>query len=113
MTFEEYYHWFKAQEGKPEGAVARLQHKGSSMCADVVCECGAHCHIDSDFTYFIRCAECSKLYAVGEVLKLYPLPPEHEAFVVADRENLIQTTDRDRVLAPLVRDSPKGGWGDA
>jgi hypothetical protein len=35
-----------------------LQWKGPDACFDFYCECGAHCHFDGDFAYFVQCPHC-------------------------------------------------------
>ncbi len=44
---------------------AWIQWKGTNVCMDVHCRCGAHGHIDDSFTYFYRCVGCGETFAVG------------------------------------------------
>lgn len=48
-----------------------LQHKGSDLCMDIECpNCGVDEHVDSDFLYQWRCANCKVLYNVADFLIL-------------------------------------------
>jgi hypothetical protein len=58
-----------------EGA-AWIQWKGTDVCMDVHCRCGAHGHIDTWFAYFYKCLACGQVFAVGATVRLYPLSPE-------------------------------------
>ena len=49
-----------------------VQWKGTSLCADFHCACGAFGHIDADFCYAVRCPLCGALYQVGMNVRLYP-----------------------------------------
>lgn len=53
---------------------------------DVRCKCGALTHIDSDFTYHIKCSACGQVYEVGGSVKLYPLDFEPEMTKVTDAD---------------------------
>lgn len=37
---------------------AFIQWKGTNVCMDFHCECGAHCHFDGDFAYVVQCPHC-------------------------------------------------------
>ena len=39
-------------------AVTFIQWKGTDVCMDFTCECGAGCHIDAEFCYYVRCRKC-------------------------------------------------------
>jgi hypothetical protein len=54
--------------GKPH---AWIQWKGTDVCCDIHCECGAHLHYDGDFMYFIRCPHCCTVWEVGTHVALY------------------------------------------
>ena len=45
-------------DGYQEGPYAFLQWKGTDVCMDFHCDCGAHCHFDGDFAYNVRCPHC-------------------------------------------------------
>ena len=69
-----------------------IQWKGTNVCMDVRCRCGAEGHIDNSFTYFYKCQSCGQLFAVGSVVRLYAMTPEAEQkadrnCIVTDPEN--------------------------
>lgn len=37
---------------------AYVQWKGTDVCMDFHCECGAHCHLDGYFAYAVKCPHC-------------------------------------------------------
>lgn len=41
-----------------------IQWKGTDVCMDVHCSCGADLHIDGYFAYFVGCPECRRVYRV-------------------------------------------------
>jgi len=43
-------------------AKAFIQWKGTDVCCDFTCTCGAGGHIDTLFMYCVRCPECGKLW---------------------------------------------------
>lgn len=61
------------EEGEGHGWI---QWKGTDVCVDVHCKCGTHGHFDGMFLYFYKCPGCKDVFAVGQVVRLYPLTPE-------------------------------------
>lgn len=61
---------------EPGEGHAWIQWKGTSGCLDFRCRCGAAGHVDSDFTYFYKCAACGDTFAVGQTVRLYRIAPE-------------------------------------
>jgi hypothetical protein len=47
------------REGLPHGWI---QWKGTDVCMDVHCKCGAHTHVDDSSTYYIKCPACGTTY---------------------------------------------------
>jgi len=43
-------------------AQAFIQWKGTDVCCDFECTCGNYGHIDTEFMYYVRCAECGTLW---------------------------------------------------
>lgn len=41
-----------------ENPSAFIQWKGTNVCMDFYCECGAHCHFDGYFAYVVKCPHC-------------------------------------------------------
>lgn len=91
--FEEPYKWPKGMEA--EGSAfdrlsvfekrdddkphAWIQHKGTDICMDVHCSCGAHTHFDGDCCYFLKCGACGKPYIVGQTIVLLELAESEAA----------------------------------
>lgn len=44
---------------------AFIQWKGTNVCMDFHCACGASSHVDADFAYAVRCPGCGRLYEMG------------------------------------------------
>jgi hypothetical protein len=42
-----------------------IQWKGTRVCMDLHCPCGAHNHIDAEFAYYVKCGGCSAVYEMG------------------------------------------------
>lgn len=47
-----------------------IQWKGTDVCMDFYCECGAHCHFDGDFAYTVKCPHCETIYEMPSIV--YP-----------------------------------------
>lgn len=41
---------------------AFLQWKGTDACFDFHCKCGAFCHFDGYFAYYVKCPHCQTVY---------------------------------------------------
>jgi hypothetical protein len=44
---------------------------------DIYCECGQTTHINADFCYRIKCANCRRVYSCDPHIRLRPLKTEH------------------------------------
>lgn len=53
-----------------------IQWKGTDVCMDVVCQCGANGHIDAEFCYYIKCEECGRIYALSGYIELLGISGE-------------------------------------
>jgi len=96
MTYHEFHDQVYCEEmrrrkGLPNGSI---QWKGTDVCIDLNCRCGADFHFDGDFLYFVQCPYCKEIFAVGTVVDLIPLTPEQLAFIQEDRPNLIKTPEK-------------------
>lgn len=83
MKFEDYWAQIhepdsKQWEDKPHGWI---QWKGTDVCVDLYCECGAHGHIDGYFLYHYECLGCGRKYALSANVKLIEMTPEQAKFV--------------------------------
>ena len=50
------------------------QWKGTDVCMDFYCECGAHCHFDGYFAYAVQCPHCERKWEMPCVWYPRPLP---------------------------------------
>lgn len=48
-----------------------IQWKGTNVCCDIHCKCGAHLHFDGDFLYFFQCPHCKRFWEVGTHMPIY------------------------------------------
>lgn len=56
-----------------------VQWKGTEVCMDLHCKCGALCHVDASFAYFVRCGNCGQEYEMAGYVEARPLSPEEQA----------------------------------
>ena len=63
---------FKGQESS-----THIQWKGTSVCMDFRCDCGACSHFDAEFLYFIKCPNCERTFCVGSRVVVVEVLPEH------------------------------------
>lgn len=61
--------------GKPHGWI---QWKGTDVCMDVHCACGAHLHFDADFVYYVKCSHCKKVFMCNGHIELIEIENEPE-----------------------------------
>lgn len=54
----------------PSPPSASIQWKGTDVCLDFYCDCGAQSHFDGYFCYAIQCAQCGKIYGLRPEIKL-------------------------------------------
>lgn len=47
---------------------AFVQWKGTNVCMDFHCECGAQCHFDGDFAYTVKCPHCETVWEMPFIL---------------------------------------------
>lgn len=45
------------EQARLERPFGWIQWKGTNVCIDLHCECGAHGHVDAEFLYFVRCED--------------------------------------------------------
>ena len=59
----------------PEDPNVFIQWKGTNVCMDFYCECGAHCHFDGYFAYAVKCPHCKTIWEMPQVL--FPRKADH------------------------------------
>lgn len=47
---------------------AFIQWKGTDLCMDFSCECGAMCHFDGMFAYTVKCPHCGTVWEMPTIL---------------------------------------------
>ena len=67
---------FETEHPAPSGWI---QWKGTAVCVDLYCTCGAHLHYDGDFMYYIQCAHCKQHYECDGHITLHPIPHDEIA----------------------------------
>jgi len=56
-------------DGDPSDPYAFVQWKGTDVCMDFHCECGAHCHFDGYFAYAVKCPHCGTIWEMPCIIK--------------------------------------------
>lgn len=63
--------------GWPQPSVF-VQWKGTDVCMDFHCECGAFCHFDGFFAYTVQCPHCKTVWEMPS--KIYPRKVSEKTF---------------------------------
>ena len=65
-----------------------IQWKGTDVCCDIQCKCGAHLHFDGGFFYEFICGSCGRKYATGAHVRIYELDEvsERTPTLIEDQE---------------------------
>lgn len=63
---------------RPTGSDANMfiQWKGTDVCLDFHCPCGAHGHFDGYFAYRLRCPSCDAVYELGTQVIVKRIDPD-------------------------------------
>jgi len=93
MGSDDFYKQVYSQDSAYE-AHGWIQWKGTNVCIDLHCPCGAHDHIDAGFAYFYRCSGCGRGYALGQTIKLIPLTPEQVKYVEGTQVKFTEVADK-------------------
>lgn len=84
---------------------AYVQWKGTDVCMDFHCECGAFCHFDGDFAYVVQCPHCLQKWEMPSTL--YPRKPTSETYPGnVERAQMLERDEEldDEVLAASAAD---------
>lgn len=79
---------------KPHGWI---QWKGTNVCIDLHCTCGAHIHFDGDFLYNWLCPKCDRLWEMGTHMPMYEVAAERREEVL--KEDSVQHPEAEDVWA--------------
>lgn len=52
-----------------------IQWKGTDVCLDFYCPCGAIGHVDADFACYVRCGGCGLVFELGTQVKAVRVDP--------------------------------------
>lgn len=80
---DEFQPWrkFKPVTGKdPHGWI---QWKGTDVCLDFKCTCGAHGHVDAEFAYIVKCGKCGQRFELSGFVEAHPVTDSDLDFVVS------------------------------
>jgi hypothetical protein len=55
-----------------EGGHAYIQWKGTDVCLDFQCQCGASGHFDGYFAYSLRCGACGGVFDLPHSVEVIP-----------------------------------------
>lgn len=76
-----------------------IQWKGTDICLDFYCKCGANCHFDGEFAYFLQCPHCGAVYEMGtQVIAKHTASPA-SAPRIMERDGRVRP-DRDESWRP-------------
>lgn len=95
IDYSDHFQQTYSQDNPETEAYGWIQWKGTDVCMDIHCICGAHGHIDADFAYYIECPHCGRVYATGQNIKLIELDAANKEFVEGERPSMIKTSDYD------------------
>ncbi len=70
-----------------------LQWKGTDVCMDIHCPCGAHSHLDTEFLYYFICNNCQTVYEVGSYIKLRKVSDEEKEYLLRDSHTFYTDTE--------------------
>ena len=84
---------------------AFIQWKGTDVCMDFWCECGAHLHFDGYFAYAVRCPHCKTIWQMPS--RLFPRKADGETY--PGHIEMARNMEPDEDFAPSRPD--RGGEG--
>jgi hypothetical protein len=61
-----------------------IQWKGTDVCIDFRCKCGASYHYDGDFMYAVHCQACGRFYKMGTQVLAREIPREDVSGILVD-----------------------------
>lgn len=89
-----------------------MQWKGTDVCLDLHCPCGAHCHLDGFFAYTIECGGCGAVWKLPDFIipERVENPEDDRAVLASPIKDDVNLTDSQ--VAPSAWDRPRDP-GDA
>lgn len=87
--------------GDPKNPNAFVQWKGTNVCMDFYCECGAQGHFDGYFAYTVKCQHCGTVWQMPHNLFPRKADEKTDEHLRANPQMLEPDEDHsDRVTAP-------------
>lgn len=84
-----------------------IQWKGTDVCLDFYCECGAHGHVDADFAYYVECGRCHAIFALNCCVRAHRVQIERSEWPVQDRvEPILTELDPSEIIDTDAKESP-------
>lgn len=94
---DEFQPWRKFRPNSDASPHGWIQWKGTDVCMDFRCPCGAPTHVDASFVYFVRCSGCRKVYELSGFVEAREVPSsemrnvgEHNIGIDEHRESAAQ-----------------------
>jgi hypothetical protein len=63
-----------------------IQWKGTSVCMDFTCVCGAAGHVDAEFAYNVKCASCGRVFFVNGHIELIEIENPDSGMATVEAE---------------------------
>lgn len=89
----DFYQEVYSQDNPQGEAHGWIQWKGTSVCVDLHCKCGYHGHVDAEFAYYYKCPKCSKIFALGQNIKLIELTEDQSKEVLTRSAGCVTTCE--------------------
>lgn len=101
-----------ANESSPNVPYAFVQWKGTDVCMDFHCDCGADCHFDGYFASEVKCPHCNAIWE----MPIYAVPRKaapdsgYAKMLEPDEENSDEVTGDDGItrFVPRLLPTPPG-----
>ena len=75
-----------------------IQWKGTDVCMDFTCVCGACSHFDEEFLYFVKCVACDRIFVIGTRVVAVQVTPEHVHLMADVDASVIHAADEGKVF---------------
>ena len=75
-----------------------VQWKGTDVCMDFECKCGAGLHIDAMFVYSIECGHCHRVYVMGDRVAVFDVTGTPAEATARDSTTMHTAMDPDTEL---------------
>lgn len=83
MSEERWQAWREFRPDETDKPHGWIQWKGTNVCMDFHCQCGAMGHVDADFAYVIKCGACGQFYEMAGYVEAHPIDCDDDNYRVA------------------------------